>query len=89
MPSFKVFLVAYLSHFIVLNACKTRSARNTAWSVQSFVPYVFCLQISAGKAIFGYPLGVAVVQFFVTSLVSLSLVFIEMYIMLIILILLS
>ena len=60
-----------------------------AWSVQSFVLYVFCLQISARNAIFVYPLGVALVEVFVTSLVSLPLVFIEIYVMLIILIQLS
>jgi len=43
-------------------------------------------QINARKAIFGHPLGVALVEVFVTSLVSLPLVFIEIYIMLIILI---
>jgi hypothetical protein len=91
MSSYKIFLVAYLFYFVVylcnFMLAKTRVSRHKAWSVPSFVPYVFCLQISARDAIFGYPLGIALVEVFVTSLVSLpSLVLIEMYIMLIILI---
>jgi len=91
MPSFKVFLVAYLLNsfcidYVILCLQKNRSVRYKAWSVQSFVPYVFCLQINARNAIFGFTLGVAIVEVCVTSLVSLLLVFIEMYIMMIILI---